>query len=105
MPLQVVRARARAVNEGMAGMTHAKVVDESIRLLSDNIAEAAQAAMQIAVSAQQQKVGMDQVAIAMQNIKVATTQNAESTMQNENAARHLHELRLQLKQLVETYQI
>jgi methyl-accepting chemotaxis protein len=102
-------AAVRAAEQGGkavgTGMTHAKVVDESIRLLSDNIAEAAQAAMQIAVSAQQQQVGMDQVAIAMQNIKVATAQNAESTMQNENAARHLHELRLQLKQLVETYQI
>jgi len=102
-------AAVRAAEQGgkavNSGMTHAKVVDESIRLLSDNIAEAAQAAMQIAVSAQQQQVGMDQVAVAMQNINVATAQNAESTMQNENAARHLHELRLQLKQLVETYQI
>lgn len=100
-----VRAAEQGAKAVDAGMTHAKVVDESIRLLSDNIAEAAQAAMQIAVSAQQQQVGMDQVAAAMQNINAATAQNAESTLQNENAARQLHELRLQLKQLVESYQI
>jgi methyl-accepting chemotaxis protein len=88
-----------------AGVAFSGEVGESIRLLSDSITEAAQAAIQIAVVAQQQQVGMDQVAMAMQNIKLATEQNVASMQQNESAARNLHELRSQLRQLVEAYQI
>ncbi|WP_310452206.1 methyl-accepting chemotaxis protein [Sulfuritalea sp.] len=88
-----------------AGMTLSTEVGESIRVLSDSIVAAAQAAVQIAVSAQQQLAGMDQVALAMQSIQQASEQNAESTKQNESAARGLHELRAKLKQLTETYRI
>lgn len=65
---------------------------ESIRLLSDSITEAAQAATQIAASSQQQMVGMDQVALAMENIKQASLQNVAGTRQAEAAAQSLHEL-------------
>jgi len=78
---------------------------ESIRTLADGIAEAAQAATQIAASSQQQLVGMDQVALAMENIKVASTQNVASTKQAEIAAKGLHELGQKLKQLVEQYKV
>ena len=88
-----------------AGVKLSTQVGESIRALSDSIAAAAQAAVQIVVSAQQQLAGMDQVAQAMQNIQQASTQNAASTQQNESAARGLHELRGKLKQLTETYRI
>lgn len=88
-----------------AGMKLSTEIGESIRILSDNVVAAAQAAVQISVSAQQQLAGMDQVALAMQSIQQASTQNVESTQQNESAARSLHELRSKLKQLTETYRI
>ena len=55
------------------------------------MAEAAQAATQIAASSQQQLVGMDQVAAAMENIKQASTQNVASAKQLETAARKLND--------------
>ncbi len=80
-------------------------VDESIRMLSESIEEAAQAATQIAVSAQQQLMGLDQVVLAMQNIGQASAQNAVSAQQTENAAKNLHELGQKLKQLAAQYRV
>ena len=74
---------------------------EAIRGLTDSIAEAAQAATQIAASSQQQLVGMDQVALAMENIKQASTQNVAATRQAEQAARNLSELGHRLRSLIE----
>ncbi len=84
-----------------AGMRQTAEAGESIRLLADSIAEAVQAAAQIAASSQQQMVGMDQVALAMENIKQASTQNVAGTRQAELAAQNLHELGQKLKQLAE----
>ncbi len=84
-----------------AGMKQSTETGESIRLLTDSINEAAQAATQIAASSQQQIVGMDQVALAMENIKQASVQNVAGTKQAETAAQGLHELGLKLKQLAE----
>ena len=78
---------------------------EAIRALAESIAEATQAATQIAASSQQQLVGMDQVALAMGNIKQASTQNAVSTKQAELAAQSLQALGQKLKQLVAQYQV
>jgi methyl-accepting chemotaxis protein len=78
---------------------------ESIRALGETIAEAAQAATQIASSSQQPLVGTDQVALAMENIRKASTQNAVGTKQAETAAHNLHELGQKLKQLVDQYQV
>ncbi len=78
---------------------------EAIRLLAENIAEAARAATQIAASSQQQRVGMDQVAMAMENIKQASVQNASSTKQGEAAAQNLHGLGQRMKLLVEQFQV
>jgi methyl-accepting chemotaxis protein len=88
-----------------AGVKQSSDTGEAIRTLADSIAEAAQAATQIAASAQQQLVGMDQVALAMENIKQASTQNVASTKQAETAAQNLHDLGQKLKQLVEQYQV
>ena len=88
-----------------AGVRQSTGAGESIRLLADSIAEAAQAATQIAASSQQQLVGMDQVALAMENIKQARAQNVASTRQAEAAAQNLHELGQKLKQLVEQYKV
>jgi methyl-accepting chemotaxis protein len=69
------------------------------------MAEASQAAMQIAASSQQQLVGMDQLAAAMENIKAASVQNVAGTKQAEAAARNLHELGQSLKRMVERYKV
>jgi methyl-accepting chemotaxis protein len=93
---------AKAVEVGMKQSTE---TGESIRLLSDSINEAAQAATQIAASSQQQIVGMDQVALAMENIKQASVQNVAGTRQAEVAAQSLHELGQRLKQLAAQYKV
>lgn len=102
-------AAVMAIEQGSkavaAGVKQSTDAGESIRVLTESIAEAAQAATQIAASSQQQLVGMDQVALAMENIKQASTQNVASTRQTETAAQSLHELGQKLKQLVERYKV
>ena len=83
-----------------AGVKQTSETGEAIRLLSDSIVEAAQAATQIAASSQQQMVGMDQVALAMENIKQASVQNVSGTKQAEVAAQNLHELGQKLNDLI-----
>jgi methyl-accepting chemotaxis protein/CHASE3 domain sensor protein len=78
---------------------------ENIQALADAIAEAAQAANQIAASSQQQLVGMDQVAMAMENVKTASAQNAEAAKQMETATHNISELGGKLKELVSWYRI
>ncbi len=87
------------------GVRQSNSAGESIGALSGNIAEAAQAATQIAATSQQQFVGMDQVALAMENIKVASTQTVASTKQAETAAQQLHDLGQKLKQLVARFKV
>ncbi|MBI1937034.1 MAG: methyl-accepting chemotaxis protein [Ignavibacteriales bacterium] len=89
----------------LAGVKQTLEAGESIRILTDSISEAAQAATQIAASSQQQSVGMDQVAQAMENIKQASTQNVSGTRQAESAAKNLHDLGSKLKGLVEQYRV
>lgn len=93
---------SKAVATGVKRSTEA---GESIRILTESIAEAAQAAAQIAASSQQQLVGMDQMALAMENIKQASTQNVAGTKQTEVAAKNLHDLGQKLKQIVERYTV
>ncbi len=82
------------------GARQSAAAGDSIRLLSESIGEAAQAAMQIAASSKQQTVGMDQVALAMENIKQASIQNVAGTRQAEMAARNLHDLGQRLNALI-----
>jgi methyl-accepting chemotaxis protein len=83
-----------------AGVKQTTETGEAIRLLADSVAEAAQAATQIAASSQQQMVGMDQVALAMENIKQASVQNVAGTRQAEVAAQSLHELGQKLSDMI-----
>ena len=78
---------------------------EAIKVLAQSIAEAAQAATQIAASSRQQQVGMDQVAIAIENIRQASAQNVAGTKQAETAAHDLSGLGQKLKVIIEQYQI
>lgn len=90
---------SKAVETGVKQSTEA---GESIRTLTENIAESTQAAIQIAASSQQQVIGMDQVAMAMENIKQASAQNVAGTKQAEAAAQNLHDLGRKLSMLVES---
>jgi len=87
------------------GVKQSVQTGESIRVLGDSIAEASQAATQIAASGQQQLAGMEQVIIAMENIKRATNQNVDGTRQTEVAAQNLYGLGQKLKKLMEQYKI
>ena len=102
-------AAALATEEGgkvvEAGTQQAEVAGGAIRALSDNVNEAAQAALQIAASSQQQLVGVDQVAGAMQNIREASAQNVVSAAQLETTARSLNDLGQRLKVMVDRYKV
>jgi PAS domain S-box-containing protein len=91
---------SRAVESGVQLSGEA---GESIRALAESIADAAGAATQIAVSAQQQLIGIDQAVLAIQSIREASSQNVVSTRQTESAAQKLHQLGLNLKQLLDQY--
>jgi methyl-accepting chemotaxis protein len=85
------------------GVKQSQEAGESIRVLADSVAEAAQASVQIAASNQQQMAGISQVTSAMENIKQGSAQTAASTKQAEMAARNLNELAQKIKQLMEHY--
>lgn len=84
-----------------AGVKQSEMADESIRLLAESVAEAAQAATQIAASSHQQMVGMEQVASAMENIKQASSQNVAGAKQVETATHNLQQVGLKLRKAVE----
>jgi len=86
-----------------AGVRQSTAANDSIAGLGESVAESVQAAAQIAATSQQQLVGMDQVATAMESIKRASMQAVTSTRQAESAAKKLHEIGQQLKQLVERF--
>lgn len=88
-----------------AGVKQSVQAGESVQKLGESIAEASQAATQIAASSQQQMAGMDQVAQAMENIKTASTQNVASTRQTEVAAKNIQDLGQKLTELVAMYKV
>jgi methyl-accepting chemotaxis protein len=88
-----------------AGVRQSLEAGESVQKLGESIAEASQAATQIAASSQQQMAGMDQVTQAMENIKTASTQNVASTKQTEVAAKNIGELGRKLSELVALYRV
>ncbi|MBI1937035.1 MAG: HAMP domain-containing protein [Ignavibacteriales bacterium] len=88
-----------------AGVSQSAEAGESIKILAENITEAAQAATQIAASSQQQLAGIDQIAQAMENIKHSSTQNVAGTQQAETAVKNLNDLGKKLKDLVEQYKV
>ncbi|HEX4384074.1 MAG TPA: CHASE3 domain-containing protein [Myxococcales bacterium] len=83
-----------------AGFRLAEQAGDTIRSLADTIAEASQAAQQIAASAGQQAVGMSQISQAIRNIDSVTKQTLASTRQAEQAARELNILGGALASLV-----
>jgi methyl-accepting chemotaxis protein len=99
--VMITEQGAKTVALGVEQTTQA---GEAFRGLADTMTEAAQAAVQIAVSSQQQLAGMDQVVLAMENIQQASTENAAGTRQAEASARNLHALGQTLRQTVTRFQ-
>src|SRR3954451_1064625 len=73
---------------------------QTIQVLADTLADAAQAAVQIVASAGQQATGMVQISQAMKNIDQVARQNLAAMRQAEQAARNLNELGNQLSRLI-----
>ena len=92
----------KAVEEGSKKSEEA---GEAIRILTGNIEETAQVAVQISASSQQQLVGMDQIGAAMQNINQASTENAASMAQAEESVKNLHDIGQKLKDIVEEFKL
>ncbi|MDD1727512.1 MAG: methyl-accepting chemotaxis protein [Methanospirillum sp.] len=78
---------------------------DAISVLSQNINEAAKAAIQITASSQEQVVGMDQISAAMESIRTAAQNNLEVTRQVEKTAKDLHDLGITLKQITERFKL
>jgi methyl-accepting chemotaxis protein len=100
--VMITEQGAKTVALGVDQTTRA---GQAIRELADNIADAAQAAVQIAASSQQQLAGMDQVALAMENIQQASTETAAGSRQAEGSAQNLHALGQSLRQTIARFQL
>lgn len=90
----------KAVGKGVQQSTKA---GEAIAILSNSVAESAQAARVIQTSSEQQFSGVDQVSGAMVGIEEAVRQNLVGTKHLEDAAQRLADLGQDLKQLMEEY--
>jgi methyl-accepting chemotaxis protein len=78
---------------------------EVIKYLSENMSDAANAAIQISASSQQQLEGMDQIVSAMENIKESSIQSAASTQQSAESVTSLHKLGEKLSLLMDQYKL
>ena len=87
------------------GVTLSAQAGESIGILSQNVTESSQSALQIASSTQEQLVGMDQLAEAMENIKLASTQNADGAKQLEDSVRNLDALAKKMKKISNKFRV
>jgi len=87
------------------GVTLSAQAGESIGILSQNVTESSQSALQIASSTQEQLVGMDQLAEAMENIKLASTQNADGAKQLEDSVRNLDSLAKKMKTISNKFRV
>jgi len=88
-----------------AGVKQSSQAGETILALAASVAQAEQAAMQIANTSQQQVAGIDQVAQSMGTIKEAAVQNAAATKQVETSARNLNELGHRLQGLIAHFKV
>ena len=92
----------KAVDEGLKLTT---LSGETIRTLSESVAEAANAAFQITASSQQQLEGMDQVVVAMENIREASAQAVASTQQTFDSVNDLQRVGQKLDELMKQYKL
>jgi methyl-accepting chemotaxis protein len=102
---ETVAAASQVAQAVEIGLKQSAETGQSVRSLADIVADAAQAAIQIAASSQQQLFGLDQVGSAMDNIKQASSQNVIGTRQSESAAQNIHSIGQKLKEMVEQYKV
>jgi methyl-accepting chemotaxis protein len=88
----------KAIEDGAA---QALESSQAIESLAENVAAAAQSAMQIVASSQQQLVGMDQISEAMASIDQASAQNASGARQMEDEVQFLRELAYQMQSMID----
>jgi methyl-accepting chemotaxis protein len=100
--VMITEQGAKTVAQGVESTAAA---GNAIRHLAASIADAAQAAVQIAASSQQQLAGMDQVALAMENVQQASTENAAGSRQAEASAENLHVVGQSLRQASERFRV
>lgn len=93
-----------AIEEGTKrvadGVSRTERAGETIHELADNVAAAAEAGEQIAASSVQQAVVTGQIGDAMRSIEQVMEQNTSSAREAEQAARDLHRVAAELKELV-----
>ena len=92
----------KAVDEGAALSARA---GDTIEILAQNIARAAETISGIAHSSNEQLLGMDQLSEAMINIKDASMQNVDGARLLEEAAQNLKDLADRLDGLTGTYRV
>jgi methyl-accepting chemotaxis protein len=97
-----VRAAEQGQETVAAGREQSRESGESVQAMTETAAKAAQAAVQISASSRQQLAGMEQISQAIESINQAGSQSLEGTRQVEEEVRHLQELALNLKRLVES---
>lgn len=82
------------------GVSRTEQAGQTIRELAESVANAAEAGEQIAASSVQQAVVTGQIGEAMRSIEQAMEQNTSSAREAEQAARDLHRVAAELKELV-----
>ena len=75
---------------------------EVMARVSDRATDDSQSSLQVVASARQQLAGMEQIAQAIVSINEAGNQSVGGTRQVEQEVKHLQDLALQLKQMVQT---
>jgi methyl-accepting chemotaxis protein len=95
-----VMASEEGTKRVLEGVIRTDQAGETIRELADNVASAAEAGEQIAASSVQQAIVTSQIGDAMRSIEQAMEQNTSSAREAEQAARDLHRVAAELKELV-----
>ena len=98
--VMVTEQGGKAVEEGVALSRQA---GQAMDVLSESVAEATDAAVQIAASSHQQLMGMDQVVSAMENIREAAVQMSAGAQQTERTVLDLQSVSRRLQEIAEFY--
>ena len=96
-----VRAAEHGRESIEAGRRQSVEAGEVIQNLAEGATEVAQSAVQISASSRQQLAGMEQISQAIASINEAGNQSVAGTRQVEQEVKHLQDLALQLKKLVQ----
>ena len=99
MLVEAAEQGVQGVEAGTERVMHSREVVHAMVQGAGGIAEAA---AQIAATSQQELVGMEQLSQAIGSTNEASNQSAVATRQVEDEAKHLQELAVELRQLVET---